>query len=113
MNPVLEARQKRRLAMAAAEVQTRITIHGDGDFQTFNRIQDCNDIADDAKARHNLGFHGSSEMKHAARIPLVIIEKYCNDNGVSFADCIADPAHARRIVQDPKNGMFRIWKGNF
>lgn len=73
--------------------------------------QDCTPIAEYAKAQHNAGFHGSSEVKHAARIPLVIVEKYCNDNGVTFTEFMTNRAHMKRIVQDPANAHFRIWKG--
>jgi len=50
-------------------------------------------------------------VKHAARIPLVIVEAYCNTNNVSFADVMTDRAHMKRIVEDPANAAFRIWKG--
>lgn len=73
--------------------------------------QDCTPIAEFAKAQHNAGYHGSSEVKHAASIPLVIVEKYCNDNGVSFADFMADQTHIKRLVNNPDNSMFRIWPG--
>lgn len=77
----------------------------------IGRSQDCTPIAEDAKRRHNEGRHGSSEMKHAARIPNVVIEAYCNETGVSFEQFMADPAHIKRVVEDPKNDAFRIWKG--
>jgi hypothetical protein len=75
------------------------------------RSQDCTPIAEYAKRQHNEGHHGSSDMKHAARIPNVIIEKYLNDNGVTFEQFMADPAHIKRVVEHPDNAMFRIWKG--
>lgn len=73
--------------------------------------QDCTPIAEFAKAQHNAGYHGSSEVKHAASIPLVIVEKYCNDNGVSFPEFMANPVHIKRVVEHPDNAAFRIWKG--
>lgn len=75
------------------------------------RSQDCTPIAEDAKRRHNAGHHGSSEVKHAARIPAVVIEKYCNEQGVSFEQFMADPVHIKRVVEHPDNAMFRIWRG--
>lgn len=77
----------------------------------IGRSQDCTAIAEDAKRRHNAGEHGSSEMKHAARLPNIIIEKYMNDHGVSFAEVMANPVHIKRMVEDPDNAAFRIWKG--
>ncbi|HEY8027699.1 MAG TPA: hypothetical protein VIF60_24375 [Burkholderiaceae bacterium] len=73
--------------------------------------QDCVPIAEFAKAQQSAGYHGSSEMRHAAKIPNVIIEAYCNDNKVSFADVMNNPEHIRRICNDPKNAAFRIWPG--
>lgn len=77
----------------------------------IGRSQDCTAIAEDAKRRHNAGEFGSSDMKHAARIPNVIIEKYLNDTGVTFEAFIADPIHIKRVVENPDNSMFRIWTG--
>lgn len=73
--------------------------------------QNCTAIAEDAKRRHNEGHHGSSEMKHAARIPHVIIEKYMNETGVSFMEVMGSSVHIKRIVENPDNAAFRIWKG--
>ena len=73
--------------------------------------QDCTAISEYAKEKHNAGEHGSSEMKYAACFPNVIIEKYCNDNGVSYAEWAGNPVHIKRMLNDPANGSFRIWKG--
>lgn len=106
VNPVLAARMHRR---AKDAVGTRIHVHGD--ITTFERIQDCTPIAERAKALHNEGFHGSSEMKHAASLPMVIIEKYCNEKKITFHEFINNEAHMRNMLNDPDNAMFRIWKG--
>ncbi|MGE5452430.1 MAG: hypothetical protein ACM3VZ_11390 [Acidobacteriota bacterium] len=74
-------------------------------------VQDCVPIAEAAKAKHNAGSFGSSEMKHAASIPMVMIEKYCNERGVTFHDFMKDKAHIRYMLNDPNLAMFRIWKG--
>ncbi len=106
MNPVLAARLQKR---QAEDVATRIVIADDR--MHIQRTQDCTPIAERAKAMQNEGLHGSSEMRLAATIPNVIIEKYMNENGVSFAEVIGDPVHMRRIVNDPANAMFRVWPG--
>jgi len=85
--------------------------HHQGNEMIVNRSQDCTPIAEYAKAQHNAGYHGSSDVKHAARIPLVIAEKYCNENGVTFAELMTDTKHMKRLVEDPANDAFRIWKG--
>jgi len=91
------------------DIGTRIHQH-DGKL-TFERFQDCNAIAERAKAMHNEGIHGSSEMRLAASLPFVIVEKYCNDNGITFQEFCNNPAHTKRIVEAPENAAFRIWKG--
>jgi hypothetical protein len=75
------------------------------------RSQDCTAIAEYAKALHNEGYHGSSEMKHAAKIPLVIVEKYCNERGITFEQFMGDDKHIKAVVENPDNSVFRIWKG--
>lgn len=82
-----------------------------GDTLITGTSQDCTAIVEDAQARHKAGFHGTSEMKHAARIPDVIVEKYCNLNGIEFAEFMANPIHVKRICNDPSLSAFRIWPG--
>jgi len=83
----------------------------DGNLIT-GMVQDCNAIAESAKAMHNAGFKGpSGEMRLAARIPLVVIEKYCHDQGITYEEYSRDPKHAKRVITDPANSMFRVWSG--
>ena len=92
------------------DIGTRIHSNTDGTM-TFERVQDCTPIAENAKALHNAGFTGSADMKHAARIPSVMVEKYCNDNNILFSEWCQNPAHIRRMLADPALAHFRIWKG--
>lgn len=73
--------------------------------------QDCVPIAEYAKARHREGHHGSKDMRLAASIPLVMVEKYLNDNGVTFREFAGSPEHKARLLGDPKLAHFRIWPG--
>lgn len=90
-------------------VTSKVTLQGDA--LVSETIQDCTPYLDDAVARHNEGLHGSSEMKHAARIPNVIVEKYCNDNGITFQEFMNGREHIKRMLNDPSLSYFRIWKG--
>lgn len=103
------ATQARQQPRAAAALATKIVVQDEKVF--IGRSQDCTPIAEVCKAAHNARQFGSGEMRHAARIPNVIIEQYCNDNGVLYSEVIGDPVHMRRICNDPKNAMFRIWPG--
>jgi hypothetical protein len=95
--------------MGALDLATRIVVQDDCMF--VGRSQDCTPIAEFAKRQHNAGFHGSSEMRHAAKIPNIVIEQYCNDNNLQYSEVMGDPVHMRRICNDPKNAAFRIWPG--
>jgi hypothetical protein len=75
------------------------------------RSQDCTKIAEYAKALHNEGLHGSADVKHVAKLPLVIVEKYCNERGITFEQFMAEEKHIKAVVEDRDNAMFRIWPG--
>jgi hypothetical protein len=91
------------------DLDTKFHFH-DGNM-TVQRTQDCTPIAERMKALHNGGHHGSSEMKHAASIPFVIIEDYCNKNNITFHECMSNKEHMRRMLNDPDLSAFRVWKG--
>lgn len=57
------------------------------------------------------GDAGFGKMKHAARIPAVIVEQYLNDHGVTFHEFLGDNTHGHRIMTDPKYSHWRIWEG--
>lgn len=105
MNPALQAIQKRR----AGELSTSMA-ERDGKL-IIAQSQDCTGIAEYAQRQQKAGEYGSSEMRHAARIPDVILTQYMNETGVTFAELMRDPVHMKRICNDPKNAAFRIWKG--
>ena len=91
-------------------VSTLVKLNNDGSLTT-GTFQDCTPILENAQALHNAGNHGSSEMKHAARIPVVIIEKYCNDNGILYSEFMNSQDHQKRMLNDPALSYFRIWRG--
>lgn len=105
MNPVLAA----RITKKSAEMKTSFAVQDDR--IVIAQSQDCTPIAELANTLRQAGAVGSSEMRHAAKIPNVIIEKYMNEHGVTFAEVMNNPIHMRRICNDPANAAFRIWKG--
>lgn len=90
-------------------VKTVIALE-DGNLHT-GMVQDSTAIAENAKALHNAGAFGSDDMRHVARIPMVEIERYCNENGVSFQEFCASEEHKNRLIQIPDLAHFRIWAG--
>lgn len=93
----------------AGGVKTVVALE-DGALVT-GTVQDCTAIAEYAKARHNEGMHGSSDMRLAASVPFVIVEKYCNDNGITLHEFKVSQEHKKRLLNDPANSHFRIWAG--
>jgi hypothetical protein len=86
-------------------------MHEEDGKTIFERVQDCTPIAERTKALHNEGLHGTSEMKHAAKIPNVLIEAYCNRVGITFNEWCGNEHHIRAMLNDPSLSAFRIWKG--
>lgn len=95
--------------MDALDIGTSITLE-DG-AMIVGRSQDCTPIAEYAKARQNEGHHGSKDMRLAASIPFVMVEKYCNDTGIEFSEFMGNQEHIRRVCNDPAMAHFRIWPG--
>jgi hypothetical protein len=95
-----------------SDVRTEMTVTDDGQL-IVSRTQDCEAIVERAKALHNAGtfWSASRDYVHAASIPNAIVEKYCNENGVKFAEAISDETHLRRIMLDPDYSALRVWKG--
>lgn len=54
---------------------------------------------------------GDKEMRPLATIPGIIIQQYCNEQGVSFAEFMRNPVHATRMLNDPALRDFRIHPG--
>lgn len=74
-------------------------------------VQDMTPYAERAKAMSNEGLHGSKDLRHLASLPFAAIETYCNVNGISYQEWSTNPAHIKRMLQDPSLSDFRIHKG--
>jgi hypothetical protein len=93
-------------------LNTKIHQHNDGEGTiTFETYQNCDAIAERAKAMHNAGITGSKDMKLAATIPEVFVTKYCNDKNITFGEFLKNKEHVRAMLQDPALAHFRVWKG--
>lgn len=86
-------------------------MHEEDGKTIFERVQDCTPIAEKTKAMHNEGLHGSSEMKLAASLPFVLVERYCNDNAITFSEFCNGQEHIKRMLNDPSLSHFRVWPG--
>ena len=43
--------------------------------------------------------------------PIPVLTEWTQKRGKTFADCMQDKALLHQFLQDPDNGVFRIWKG--
>lgn len=91
------------------QVLTRI--HEADGVLGFERVQDVEPILDFAHDLRAAGQVGSGEMRHAASIPMVLVEAYCNDRGISFQEFMNNPVHGKSMLNDPALRAFRVWEG--
>lgn len=84
----------------------------EGDQYIERLSQDVEPIIEHVKGLRGVDAVGSSEMRHAAKIPKVVIENYLRQHGISFAEFMSNTeTHARRLLNDPALAGFRIWQG--
>lgn len=83
----------------------------DNDTMTVAYTADLTPLAERAKALHSAGETGSKDMKLAMEVHDFHIYAYMNKYGVSYEEFCSNPEHIRRLLNDPDNADFRIWKG--
>ncbi len=77
----------------------------------ITRQQNVADHVDYCKARANEGLHGFPDFKLKASIPVLVVEHYCATNQITLREFVANPEHAKRIVNDPAFADLRIAPG--
>lgn len=90
-------------------VKTHIALQ-DGALIT-GTSQDCTPILERTTALRNEGFHGSKDMRLAASVPFVVVEKYCNDKGITFREFSQSEVHKVAFLNDPDYRNLRVWEG--
>lgn len=78
------------------------------DKVVIERTQDCSPILDDVKNFRNISIDKSSPIRHVARFPLVVVEQYAKNNGITFEEVMNNPEHFKRMYNDPDLSGFRI-----
>lgn len=79
-------------------------------LMVVERKQDCTVVADGCQALQR-ETEQRGEVRLAARIPDVIVERYCNDAGITFDEWVGNPEHVKRVLNDPALAAFRVWPG--
>jgi hypothetical protein len=95
---------------AANGVSTIIHLDGDGNLTTGTE-QDCTPIIDGNKELRAAGLTGTSEMRHAGRAPFVVVEKFCNERGITFKEFCNEEHHKVAFLNSPDYAACRIWEG--
>jgi hypothetical protein len=90
-------------------VGTKTFIQDEGKIGVY-REQDVEPIRDRALAiaANNGGWSKTRELRHVAELPMVNVEQYCSDKGITLNEFLANPVHARAMMADPALRDFNI-----
>lgn len=94
-----------------SDITTKYHYLPETDTTGIERVQDCTPIVQAAAELRIAGDLGSSEMRHAAKFPAVIVEQYINTTGITFQEFLREPKHVKAMLNDPALKAFRIWEG--
>jgi hypothetical protein len=73
------------------------------------RSQDCDPYLEEARRRALAP--QDPEMRLAAIFPLVVVERYCQERGITFAEWMQNEDHRLAMMADPALSGFRVWRG--
>lgn len=73
--------------------------------------QDVEPHLEYVKNLRSMNMTGDKEMRHAGHLPDVVIETYCNVNGITYAEAINNPVHIKAMLNDQALSNLRVWKG--
>lgn len=100
-----------QILSASSTSRTLLHQHGDG-TSTVQQTADVTDAVERAKALHNAGAHQTGMGdKHVASIPVPVLAEWAQKRGKAFSDVMQDDGLMKQFLEDPDNGVFRIWKG--
>lgn len=68
-------------------------------------------VSDHCQRLRSSGLTGDADMKVLAHVPGFMIEKWCNDHGVTFAEFMRDRAIQAKMLNDPDMRAFRVYEG--
>lgn len=85
-------------------------IHQDGVIY-HKEAQDVEPILNHVKYLRESGQTGSSELRHAAKIPWAVSEAWRIARGISFHEMMANPIHAAAFLNSEEARPYRIWQG--
>lgn len=82
------------------------------DTLTIHRVEDVGAVLDANKRQFDPdNKHYKENFNHVARIPLIVLEKYCKDKGIKYEEFINSEKLFKRFLNDPDNKFFRTKPG--
>ena len=107
----------RRVLDQHAGVVSTFHYDEDGDKTIIETVQDVEPILEANKAMQTDGdgYTPSRDLKHIASIPLVVVEKWMNDDGVNFLSLGRQEkrAYLRKKLNDPEWAYLKTSPGHF
>lgn len=97
------------LANPGSDLKTVVALE-DGKLITGS-VQDATPYLERAAQMRVDGGKKDKEMWHAAHYPAVVVEMYCNNNGITFSEFMQNKEHTKRMLQDPALSKFRVFEG--
>lgn len=99
----------------SGEVYTGVDYDADHRKVVFQRSQDVEPLIDHLATLRNetTGKSKSGDLYHVGDLPMVIVEQYLAENGVTLHEFLRDDTHVKRILTDPDFSKFRVWQGAF
>lgn len=94
-------------------IDTRLHYDHGADRLVIERVQDVEPILDNNARLRQIsdGYNKARDMKHVAEVPMVLVEKWAAEDGISVAAWMMDPENMRRRLNDPANKFLRIGGG--
>lgn len=86
--------------------------HDLGDRVVVQNVQDVSAIVEANKRAYNDASGCKSEMVHIGRIPVVIMERWCKEDGINYMAKENMKALLRKL-ENPDNRMFKTHPGKF
>lgn len=87
--------------------------HSEDNKLIVQRVQDCEPVLDSAAALRGAGLIGSPDMRHAGRIPAVVLEKWLNEAGLTLDQADEVSALIKRKLMNGEFAKLRVWEGRW
>ena len=86
--------------------------HDLGDRVVIERLQDVAPIIEANKRQYNEAGGRMGEMVHIGRVPAVVIDQWCKEDGINYLDKANRKALLAKL-HHPDNRMFKTHPGKF